>query len=139
MSPKSLAPEHLRFAVLAADAAVFTIKDNQLLVRLIPVDRPPHFVNSKGLPGGLLHPDETAQEAAERQIKDKAHLDPKKVYVDQLATFSKIDRDPRGRVVAVAYLGMVAWEKLSDIEQSNTNESWWLPVKKAKYLAYDHD
>lgn len=129
----------LKFAVLAADVALFTIRDEELYVRLIAVDRPPHFPNSRGLPGGLLQPDETAHEAAERQISDKARVAPKKVYLEQLYTFSRVDRDKRGRVVAVGYIGLVPWESLSDEERTDTRDTYWLRVSSAKKLAYDHD
>jgi 8-oxo-dGTP diphosphatase len=136
---KSTAPEQYRFAVLAADTALFTIRDGELMVRLITVERPPHFPNNPGLPGGLLHPKETAQEAAARHLGAKACIDVQKVYMEQLFTFSEIDRDPRGRVVAVAYLGLVPWEKLSDEERGDSHGAHWVPVRKARKLAYDHD
>jgi 8-oxo-dGTP diphosphatase len=136
---KSTAPEQYRFAVLAADTALFTIRDGELMVRLITVERPPHFPKNPGLPGGLLHPKETAQEAAARHLGTKACIDVQKVYMEQLYTFSDVDRDPRGRVVAVAYLALVPWEKLDASEQSDSNGAHWVPVRKARKLAYDHD
>ena len=129
----------LKFAVLATDVALFTIRDNELLVRLISVDRPPYFVKSKGLPGGLLTPEENAEEAACRHVATKAHIDPTKLYFEQLYTFSEVERDPRGRVVAVVYSAYVPWERLSNEEQTNTAATWWEPVDTAKKLAYDHD
>lgn len=134
-----LAPEHLRFAVLATDTALFTIRDGQLLVRLIRVERVPSYINRAGLPGGLLRTEETAPVAATRHLKERAKIDPEKVYCEQLFTFSALERDPRGRVVAVAYLALAPWEKLSDEERQNTNDAWWSEVKDAKNLAYDHD
>ena len=132
-------PSVLRFAILAADVVLFALREGQLLVRLIPINRPPHFKNMRGLPGGLLQPDETAHETALRQVKQKAHVDPKKVHVEQLYTFSALDRDKRGRVVAVAYLGLVPWESLTELERADTEGCFWVPVKSAKRLAYDHD
>ncbi|MDO8518158.1 MAG: NUDIX domain-containing protein [bacterium] len=132
-------PEHLRFAVLATDTVLITINNGELLVRLVGVNRPPHFVDAKGLPGGLLHPHETAEQATVRHLTEKAHVDASKAYIEQLYTFSNVDRDPRGRVVAVVYLALIPWEKLSAIEKTDTPESWWAPVTQAKKLAYDHD
>lgn len=129
----------LKFAVLAADVALFTLRDGELYVRLIAVDRPPHFVNMKGLPGGLLQPDETALEAAERQVRHKAFVDPKKVHLEQLYTFSRVDRDKRGRVVAVGYYGLVPWEALNEAERTDSREAFWQRVASTKKLAYDHD
>lgn len=135
----SKAPEALRFAVLASDVALFTMRDNELLVRLTHVVRPPHFPNNAGLPGGILREHETAEDAAKRNIEEKGLVAARKIYFEQLYTFSEVTRDKRNRVVAVAYLGFVPWEKLSDEEKENTTETYWLPVAKAKKLAYDHD
>ncbi len=135
----STEPTHLKFAVLASDIALFTIRDGRLLVRLVAIDRPPYFPTTKGLPGGLIDPKETAEEAALRLLKEKAHIKTDKIYLEQLYTFSEIDRDPRGRVVAVAYIGFIPWESLTPTEQLDTDESWWIDAESAKKLAYDHD
>ncbi|MEO6536220.1 MAG: NUDIX domain-containing protein [Candidatus Paceibacterota bacterium] len=129
----------LRFAVLSTDTTLFTVRDKQLFVRLVAIHRPPYYQNAWGLPGGLVHPSETAEIAALRHLKEKSHIDPRKIYVEQLFTFSKVDRDPRGRVVAVAYLALVPWEALSTPEQEDTDDSKWVPVTRATKLAYDHD
>jgi 8-oxo-dGTP diphosphatase len=138
MTAKDPSP-HIRFAVLAADTALFTIKDGSLYVRIINVDRPPYYKNVPGLPGGLLLPKETAEQAAVRHLEEKTGIDAKKTHIEQLYTFSDVDRDPRGRVVAVAYLALVPWDKLNSKEQNDVRGSKWVPVKSAKDLAYDHD
>lgn len=130
----------MRFAVLAVDIVLFTIKNNDLYVRLVSVDRPPFFPKgSKGFPGGLIDPSETAEDAVVRHLRDKTGINPNKVYSEQFYTFSQIDRDPRGRVVSVAYIALTPWEELSDKERNNLYESWWCKVVGAKHLAYDHD
>lgn len=131
--------EAYKFAVLATDTALFTLREGELLVRLINVHRPPHFVDARGLPGGLLAPTEDAETATRRHITEKAGVDPKKLYLEQLYTFSEVDRDPRGRVVSVVYSAYVPWEQLSPEEQGDTKAAWWHPVASAKKLAYDHD
>lgn len=136
---KKLSEKHLRFAIIAADVALFTIKDSKLFVRLIRVDRPPYFSNSEGLPGGLIDPKETAEEAVRRHLSTKTEIDPNKTYIEQLYTFSALERDTRGRVVAVAYLALVPWERLSATEQTDTRDAWWAPANKIRGLAYDHD
>ena len=129
----------VRFAVLSTDTVVLTVRDGELLVRLIKIDRPPFFIQKKGLPGGLIDPKETAEQAAERHVEHKAAISDAKLYTEQLYTFSRIDRDPRNRVVAVAYLALVPWQRLSPEEQVSTDEAWWFPLNKARKLAYDHD
>ncbi len=136
MTPDDHQP--FRFAVLAADTALFTLKGGSLLVRLIRVDRPPHYDGTPGLPGGLLDPSETAEEAALRHLKARTGVRTEHVYIEQLATFSKVDRDKRGRVVAVTYLACVPWDRLSTEEQTDTDTSWWSPANAKAQLAYDH-
>jgi 8-oxo-dGTP diphosphatase len=132
-------PTHLKFAVLAVDVALFTIRDGRLFVRLVTVNRPPFFVERRGLPGGLIDPKETAEDAVKRHIQTKVLIDPEKIHIEQLYTFSEINRDPRGRVVAVAYLALIPWGKLSEGEQTDANGARWVPVDTANNLAYDHD
>jgi 8-oxo-dGTP diphosphatase len=132
-------PKHLKFAVLAADTVLFTIRGGELCVRLIPVHRPPYFRNTAGLPGGLLFPKESAEQAAFRHLTTKAGIQKEHIYAEQLYTFSAVHRDPRGRVVAVVYMALAPWEHLSPAEQHNTETSWWCPITKIPKLAYDHD
>lgn len=131
--------QNLRFAVLAADIALFAWKEGKLWVRLMTVERPPFFNNIPGLPGGLVQPEETAEEAATRIIEAKAKVKVKNVHLEQLGTFSRVDRDPRGRVVAVAYLALTAWPKLDEAGQKSDAKLYWQPVKNIGKLAYDHD
>ncbi len=128
----------LLFAILASDVVLWTIGENKLLVRLIPVNIPPHFINMAGVPGGLIKPSETAEEAASRLVESKGKIQSKKVYLEQLYTFSALKRDPRGRVVAVGYTGIVPWDALSISERKNTDEVWWIEVGKLPTMAYDH-
>jgi 8-oxo-dGTP diphosphatase len=126
------------FAILAADTVLFTLNEGKLLVRLIPVNIPPFFKDLSGLPGGLLKPEEIAEQAALRHLETKGKISAHKVYIEQLYTFSKINRDPRGRVVAVAYLALVPWENLSEEERTGSDEAYWQTVGITKLLAYDH-
>lgn len=138
MARKILAPEHLRFAVLAVDTVLFSIRNGELVVRMIRVNRPPTYVDVPGFPGGLIDPSETAEQCVHRLISERGHITNTKVYTEQLYTFSDIDRDPRGRVVSVAYISLVPWEELSEVEKVGSTEARWEPVTSQKKLAYDH-
>ena len=127
------------FAILAADALIFTIRDAQLFVRITHVHRPPEFPNTKAFPGGLLKPHENGLDTALRVAHAKAHINTANVYFEQLYTFSDLKRDKRGRVVSIAYIGLVPWDHLSPTEQADDDTAWWAPVSRAKKLAYDHD
>lgn len=128
------APAKLRFAAMAVDAVIFGIVDKKLHVLAQEVNRPPHYVKVPGFPGGLIDKDETAEQAVERHLSEKVHLS--KVYLEQLYTFSAIQRDKRNRVISVGYIGCVS---PSVIEQYDFDDAYWLPVKKLTKLAYDHD
>lgn len=138
-SKQSATLEELRFAILATDVVLFTVRDGELLVRLMRVENDPRFPIGKGFPGGLILPHETGRDSAQRHLHKKVGISPDSVHMEQLFTFSKVDRDPRGRVVAIAYIAVVPWEALSQEEQRDTDISWWSPISRAKKLAYDHD
>lgn len=125
----------IRFAALAADIVLFRIHDDSLQALFMDVDRPPHFENVPAMPGGLLKPEETAKEAAVRILKDKGGVESKDVYMEQLYTFSKVDRDPRGRVVSVAYLALMD----GNGESTTPAGAFWQDIADTKNLAYDHD
>ncbi len=128
----------LKFAVLAVDVVLCTVADGVLKTLLMKVERPPYFKNIWGFPGGLIKPSETAEEAAARIVSEKGGI--KGAYLEQLATFSQVDRDPRGRVVSVAYLGLIAPQDIARSRGLKTEtETEWCPVLKLPHLAYDHD
>jgi len=96
---------------VAADVVVLTVVDDALRCLLVRRDDAPD-ADRWALPGVLLRPDETPEEAADRALRDKAALD-EHVYSEQLATFGALDRDPRDRVLSIAYLALVPWEQLA--------------------------
>lgn len=128
--------KQLRFAVLATDVVLFTIQHKALKVLLVDVHVPPWFSDIQGIPGGLVLPDETADDSVKRHMWGKAGMQPKKVYIEQLYTFSGIRRDPRGRVVSVGYLGLIPPHIASKASAKNT---YWQDVQKLPKLAYDHN
>jgi 8-oxo-dGTP diphosphatase len=131
---KSMNPKDIRFAVLATDVVLFTVEDNVLKVLLIDVNLPPYFVNTYGVPGGLVLPTETADDSVSRHVKNKVGLHVP--YLEQLYTFSSVKRDPRGRVVSVAYLGLIS----SSLAKNGGLRAgvFWRDVGRLPKLAYDH-
>ncbi len=123
----------LRIAIAAVDVALFTILNDTLHVFLIPVHRPPHYPNQFGLPGGVIGVKETADQAAKRHLKEKAHVDG--VHIEQLYTFSDPERDKRSRSISVAYIAIASPDRLSIDEKTDGK---WVSVKKLPSLAYDH-
>lgn len=128
------APENLRFAAISIDAVVFGFVAGELCALVSQVNRPPHYIDILGFLGGLIDPEETAEEAAERILLEKGQL--QKIYLEQLYTFSAVERDKRNRVVSIAYLGLVQPDQAALYQRSDAS---FVPVKKLKNLAYDHD
>ncbi len=128
----------IKHAVVATDIVLFTLKESELLVRLYRMQHNLFPDRDYSLPGGLINPDETADQAVRRHIKNKTLIE-SRLYTEQLYSFSETKRDPRGRVVSIAYLGLVPWDKLSDNERDGWEDSIWTPLEKAKGLGYDHD
>src|SRR5258706_8019740 len=94
------------------------------------------FKGKWALPGGFVRVEETLDEAARRELTEETGL--KDVFLEQLYTFSEIERDPRERVVSVAYYALV---KLSDHRAraaTDAANAEWFPVSKAPRLAFDH-
>ena len=124
----------LKFAVIATDVVVLAIMDGALHVRLIDV-RAPEYAGTKGLPGGLVLPDETAEAAAIRHLRTKGGIE--RAYCEQLYTFSAVDRDRRNRVVSVAYLSLLAEVEAAEARPMDWG-GVWAPVRRVPRLAYDH-
>lgn len=123
----------LRVAIAAVDVVLVTILDNTLQAFLIPIHRPPHYQHLAGLPGGVIGLAETADQAARRHLREKAHVSG--THLEQLYTFSDPDRDKRSRSISVAYVAVASPDRVSIGEQTEGN---WVPVKKLPPLAYDH-
>ncbi len=123
------------FAVIAVDTVIFTVRDNALQILLMKMKKDP-YQNCWAIPGGLVQPDESVDTAAVRHLKEKTGVD--SVYLEQLYTFGKVDRDPFGRVVSVAYYALVPSNSIHLKKQRQGPEVTFFPVKKVPQLAYDH-
>ncbi len=129
----------LQYTIVATDVVIMTIKDGELAARMMKVHRPPYYENQYGFPGGLILISETAEQAALRIVKERAGLREHSIYLEQLQTFSELNRDKRGKVVSISYLALVPWEELDGAERDSDDELAWIPVKKLRNLAYDHN
>ncbi len=127
--------EHPRPA-LAVDCVVFGMDEEDLKVLLIQRDLEP-FRGHWALPGGFVHMDEALEDAARRELLEETGLE--RVFLEQLFTFGQVDRDPRDRVVSVAYFALV---KLGDHKvraATDAREAAWFSVWDTPSLAFDHE
>ena len=122
-------------AALAVDCVVFGLDETDLKVLLIQRKLAP-FQHSWALPGGFVRLDETIDEAARRELEEEANVSD--IYLEQLYTFGTLDRDPRERVVTVAYYALA---KLSDHRIRAATDAMgvgWFSLDDLPKLAFDH-
>ena len=115
-------------AYVAADPVIFTLHDRTLKVYLKRREKEP-FTGKYELPGGLVLPNETAEQTLSRKLAQT--LGKHDLYFEQFHTFSAVDRDPRERAVSVGFIALVAHEHVSDLQH-------WHAVEKLPALAFDH-
>jgi ADP-ribose pyrophosphatase YjhB (NUDIX family) len=113
-------------------ATVLSVRDGQLSVLLWKRARAP-YRGRWALPGGGVEPTERLREAIARHLATKVDVR-ELAYVEQLATHSAVRRDPRARVLATAYLGLVP----SDVHASLPSDTAWHPVDQLPPTAFDH-
>ncbi|MDB6156226.1 MAG: hydrolase [Chthoniobacteraceae bacterium] len=119
-------------AAITVDCVVFGFDEGELKVLLIQRGIAP-FKGKWALPGGFVRKDETIDQAAGRELLERTGLT--NVFLEQLYTFGAVDRDPRERVVSVAYYALV---KLCEHPATDMSDAAWFPVAKPATLAFDH-
>ena len=125
-----------KHAVLATDIIILTIREGALCVLLIKMKKAP-FENMWAAPGGLVKPEESVDTSAMRNLEATTGV--KDVYLEQLYTFGRVDRDPFGRVVSVAYYALNPNPDILLRTTSNYAGIGWFDVKQMPALAYDHE
>lgn len=121
---------------LAVDCVVFGFDGGDLQVMLIQRDLEP-FKGCWALPGGFLHMDESLEAAALRELEEETGL--KNLFLEQLYTFGAVGRDPRGRVVSVAYYGLIPLQGHPVRAATDAANAAWFAVSDPPRLAFDHE
>lgn len=123
-------------AALTVDCVIFGLDRDELKVMLIQRDLGP-FEGQWALPGGFVHVDETLEQAARRELSEETGI--REVFLEQLYTFGAIDRDPRERVVSVAYYALVNLEGHVIKASTDARDAAWFPITDMPALAFDHE
>lgn len=121
---------------VTVDVVIFTVRGTELQVLLIKRGVPP-FEGHYAIPGGFVHEDESLEEAALRELYEETGV--RNLFLEQLYTFGEPKRDPRGRVVTVAYYALIASDKLSLTAGADAAEAGWFSMGALPGLAFDHD
>jgi 8-oxo-dGTP diphosphatase len=121
---------------VATDIAVFTLRGGALHVLLIERGAEP-FRGAWALPGGFLQPDEELDACARRELKEETGVDAELLL--PFGNFSAPDRDPRERVISVAYLALMPSDELKLAAATDAAQAKWFAVSRLPPLAFDHD
>jgi len=122
-------------AALTVDCVVFGFDESEMKVLLIKRGLAP-FQGKWALPGGFMRGNETMYEAARRELMEETGL--RDVFLEQLYTFGSVKRDPRERVVSVAYYALVKLSEHPAAGATDASDAAWFPVANLPALAFDH-
>jgi len=125
---------------VAADLVILTVRSDSLQVLLIRRGIAP-YKGRWALPGGFVRPAEGLEAAARRELAEETGLDVGRIHLEQVATYGEPGRDPRGRVVSVAYLALVP-DLPAPVAGTDAASAGWVAVAELlsdrKRLAFDH-
>ena len=120
---------------LSVDAVVFGYEEGVISVLLIKRKYDP-FKGKWAIPGGFVLNDESLETAVERELQEETGVTIN--YLEQLYTFGDVERDPRGRVVTVAYVGLVRPNTFKIVAATDAAQVQWFAIKELPELSFDH-
>ena len=126
-------------AAVTVDLVVLTVRDDELVALVVTRGVEP-FLGRWALPGGFVGEGEDLPDAAARELHEETGIEALDAHLEQLATYGAPGRDPRGRVVTIAYLALVA-DLPTPTAGSDADEATWVPVRdllRSDRLAFDH-
>ena len=119
---------------VTADCIVFACQNEKTQVLLIKRGSEP-CKDMWALPGGFMNIDESAEEAAIRELKEETGIDVKEVT--QVGAYSKVDRDPRERVITIAFYTVID-NPVKAVGQDDAKQAEWFTLDNLPTLAFDH-
>lgn len=122
-------------SAFSVDNVIFGFDKGKLKILLIKRNEEP-YQDMWALPGELVFPDEDLDDAPKRVLEEATGL--KNVFLEQVATFGKVDRHPLGRVITVAYYSLVKISKVKPIARAFAGEVAWINVYSIDKMAFDH-
>jgi 8-oxo-dGTP diphosphatase len=120
---------------VTADIVIFTIRDRTLKILLVRRAGEP-YRGAWALPGGFVGPDEGLDQAAARELEEETGVTG--VFLEQLYTFGEPNRDPRERVITVAYYALIPSDRLRLQAADDAEAVGWFAMDDLPALAFDH-
>lgn len=126
-----------QYPAITVDVVIFTLRAGALHMLLVQRKHDP-YGGAWAIPGGFVHVDEPLDAAARRELAEETGV--RDVYLEQLYTFGDPGRDPRGRVISVAYIALVRPDSHHLQAATDAADVRWFPVSNLPQpLAFDHD
>ena len=120
---------------VAVDAVVFTVMHDEMKILLIKRKNPP-FKDKYALPGGFVEKDEEFKDAVKRELLEETNV--KNIFLKKIGAYGKVGRDPRGRVISIAYLALINSDNINLKATSDAASAEWIDIDSLPALAFDH-
>jgi 8-oxo-dGTP diphosphatase len=130
-------PDKISSIKVAVDAIVFGYSKNDGVSILLIKRKYPPYKNSWAIPGGFILEKESLEDAVKRELLEETGI--KVNYLEQLYTFGAPQRDPRQRIISIAYFALVKSSQFRQLKAStDAEEAQWFSISKLPTLAFDH-
>jgi 8-oxo-dGTP diphosphatase len=136
-SAETYDPSRYERPSVTVDVVIFTLQERELHVLLVKRRNWP-FEGRWAIPGGFVNMNESLEQAARRELDEETGV--RDIYLEQLYTFGEPKRDPRTRVISVAYIALVSADKQTlRVSDESTDVRWFSVQRLPGPLAFDHD
>ncbi len=135
--PTTYDPSHYERPSLTTDVVIFTLRQSELHVLLVQRKHWP-YAGMWAIPGGFIRMDQSLEASARRELAEETGVDDPDIYLEQLYTFGDPGRDPRTRVITVAYFALISSDHLHLHADSDAAAADWFPACHPPALAFDH-
>ena len=133
--PKIMYTYQYPHPAVTTDSVIFGFDGTSINILLIERGLDP-YKGAWALPGGFLNMDETVEDCARRELQEETNI--KDVYLEQFHAFSAVDRDPRERVLTIAFFALISKDKFEVIAGDDAHKAQWYEWNNLPSLAFDH-